>query len=308
MRRSAAALLLTLAATSAAPPPAPAQEETADWAVLLSTRLRVAPNITYLTAGGRDMKLDVYTPSGRGAPVPTVVFFHGGGWIRGEKEGPVLHVFPYLEMGWAVVNVQYRVAPIALAPAAVEDARCALRWVHQNAGEYGFDTTRIVATGHSAGGHLALALGVLSESAGFDRLCPRGPEPRVAAVVNWYGITDVNDLLEGANRKDWAVMWLGGEPEREELARRLSPLSHVRRGLPPILTIHGDSDRTVPHAHAVRMHAALDGAGVPNRLLTIPGGGHGGLSPEQLLSTYAVIRDYLAGHGITRTRTSERRP
>lgn len=301
-------MLLALLAATLAPCRAGAQSTSADWAVLLSTMVRVAPNVTYLTAGGREMKLDVYTPSGRRAPVPTVVFFHGGGWIRGEKEGPVLHVFPYLEMGWAVVNVQYRVAPIALAPAAVEDARCALRWVHRNAGEYGFDTTRVVATGHSAGGHLALALGVLSDSAGFDRLCPAGPEPRVAAVVNWYGITDVNDLLEGPNRENWAVMWLGGQPDREELARRLSPLTHVRRGLPPVLTIHGDSDRTVPYSHAVRLHSALDRAGVPNRLLTIPGGGHGGLNREQLLSTYGVIRDFLAGHGITRIPTSGANP
>src|SRR5438477_8117682 len=102
---------------------------------------------------------------------------------------------PYLEMGWAVVNVEYRLARASLAPAAVEDCRCALRWVIKNAKDYNFDINRIVVTGHSAGGHLALTTGMLPASAGLDRECHGPEELKVAAIINWYGITDVNDLL-----------------------------------------------------------------------------------------------------------------
>jgi acetyl esterase/lipase len=271
-----------------------------DWSVLLSRRYAVAPNVTYLEVDGWEGKADVYRPTQAGGPVPTVIFFHGGGWIRGDKEGPVLHVMPYIAMGFAVVNVEYRVAPIAKAPAAVQDGRCALRWVYRNAARMGFDTTRVIATGHSAGGHLALTTGMLPSDAGLDTLCPGPEELKVAAVVNWYGITDVGDVLEGPNREAWADEWIGTGPDRAELVRRLSPLTYVRADLPPILTIHGDQDSTVPHVHALRLHAALEPAGVPNELLTIPGAGHGGLDDEQLLMAYSRVRDFLQRHGIYR--------
>lgn len=297
--------LLALVAAALLPGRLAAQADPVwDWAVLLSGEYGVSPNVTYLKVGDWEGKLDVYRPSRRAAPepVPTVIFFHGGGWIRGDKEGPVLHVFPYIAMGWAVVNVEYRMAPTALAPAAVQDGRCALRWVWRNARERGFDTTRIVVTGHSAGGHLALTTGMLRSSDGYDDLCPGPEEPRVAAIVNWYGITDVNDVLAGPNQEAWAVTWLGDRPEKEELARRLSPLSYARRDLPPILTLHGDKDTTVPHTHAVRLDQALTRAGATHQLLTLPGVGHGGLNREQLRQTYGAIRDFLARHGI-RART-----
>lgn len=288
------ALLLTLTA-----PVASAQtplSETAAWAATL--RYRITPNITYHTASNYEAKLDVYQPVGVEGPLPTVIFIHGGGWVGGTKEGYFFNTLPYIEMGWAVVNVEYRLARVALAPAAVEDCRCALRWVIRNAKEYGFDPARIVVTGTSAGGHLSLMTGLLTPEAGLDRQC-FGPEPlRVAAVVNFYGITDVNDLLEGSNQKAYAVQWLGSLPNRDEVARRVSPLTWVRPGLPPVLTIHGDADPTVPYAHATRLRDALTGAGIPNQLLTIPGGRHGGFSKEEYLKVHATIREFLARHGL----------
>ena len=210
----------------------------------------------------------------------------------------MLHVMPYIAMGFAVLNVEYRVAPEAKAPAAVQDARCALHWVYDNAARLGFDTTRVIATGHSAGAHLALMTGLLSEEDGLDTLCPGSHEPNVAAIVNWFGITDVADVLEGPNREAWAEEWIGTDPGRERLVRHLSPLTHVDGQLPAILTIHGDRDETVPHQHAVRLHDALELAGAPNELLTIEGVGHGGLSEEQLRTAYATMRDFLERHGI----------
>jgi acetyl esterase/lipase len=113
----------------------------------------------------------------------------------------MLAFLPYLETGWSVVNVEYRLARVSLAPAAVEDCRCALRWVIRNAKQYNFDTNKIVVTGHSAGGHLALTTGILPASAGLDRQCPGNEELKVAAIVNWFGITDVVDLLDGATSR-----------------------------------------------------------------------------------------------------------
>lgn len=110
----------------------------------------------------------------------------------------------------------------------------------------------------------------------------------------------VNDLLEGENRQSYAVTWLGSQSDRHEIARRVSPLSYVRPGLPPVLTIHGDADRAVPYEHAVRLHRALDESGVPNQLVTVPGGRHGRFSRAELLRIHVATREFLKKHGFKR--------
>lgn len=262
----------------------------------LAARYRVFPNQVYHTGSNWDATLDVYAPRDTSVRAPTLVYIHGGGWVGGAKEQNLGALLPYLTSGWTVVNVEYRLARVAQAPAAVEDCRCALRWLLARADRFGIDRDRIVVTGHSAGGHLSLTTGMLPLSAGLDRQCAGGDELQVAAIVNWYGITDVRDLLDGPNTKSYAVAWLGSRPDRNEIATWLSPLTYVRAGLPPIITIHGDADGVVPYSHATGLHEALERAGVPNRLVTIPGGGHGGFTREQDGRAYAAIEAFLAEH------------
>jgi acetyl esterase/lipase len=309
IKKSARLVLLPVLFVFALSTNSQAQSKLSDTAALaadLTIGYRVTPNITYLIANNYEAKLDVYTPRGESGPVPTLVYIHGGGWVRGTKEGAFLNVMPYLEMGWAVVNVEYRVGSVSLAPAAVEDCRCALHWVIRNAKENNFDTSKIVVTGHSAGGHLSLITGMLPASAGLDRQCfndedIKNPEVKVAAIINWYGITDVNDLLDDSmNVKSYAVQWLGSLPNRAEVARRVSPIRYVRAGLPPILTIHGDADPTVPYSHAVKLHEALTNAGVVNRLLTIPNGKHGGFTRDETMKIFSTIREFLTEQKITK--------
>jgi acetyl esterase/lipase len=288
-----AALLFLLA-------PAPAADDASamDWASVIGNEYRVLPNITYQVANQYEAKLDVYLPRNGRAPAATLVYIHGGGWVGGTKESVVLRLLPYMKLGMAVVNVEYRLARVSLAPAAVADCRCALRWVIEHAEEHGFDTSRIVVTGGSAGGHLALMTGMLDPAAGLDNECTGSKPLSVAAILNYYGITDVNDLLRGASQKSYAVRWLGSLAHAQEVAKRVSPLTYVRQGLPPILTIHGDADPTVPYQHAVRLHEALQKVAVPNELLTVPGGRHGGFTNEETLKIQKSIGEFLRKHGI----------
>ena len=94
---------------------------------------------------------------------------------------------------------------------------------------------------------LALMLGMMADQ-GFDKNCPAGTTPKVAAVINWFGVTDVNDVIDGPHKADAALRWFGNMalPEAMALAKKLSPINYVRNGLPPILTIQGDADKTVP--------------------------------------------------------------
>jgi acetyl esterase/lipase len=270
----------------------------ATWATHAANEYQIFPNITYSVNNNYESKLDIYKRRDATTPQPTLIWIHGGGWTGGTKEAAVMSLMPWFEMGWNVVNVEYRLARISLAPAAVEDCLCALRFVAAQAKTYGIDTTRLVVSGDSAGGHLALTTGMIPESAGLDRQCPGVPLPKVAAIIDWYGITDVIDLLDGPNRKAYAVQWLGSMPNREEIARRVSPLSFVVAGLPPVLSIQGDADPTVPYSHSVRLQEALEKVGVPHQLVTIPGGKHGNFTPEERTTIYLAIHQFLAKHGL----------
>jgi len=286
--------LLMFSMLSIVASPARAQDSPLAWAARLEIEYRIVPNVTYLTSSNYESKLDLYVTRTADKPLPTLIWIHGGGWTGGVKESAT-GIPAYLAMGMNVVNVEYRLARTASAPAAVEDCRCALRWVIQHAKEYGIDVNRLVVSGGSAGGHLALTTGMLPASAGLDRQCPGPDNLKVAAIVNWFGISDVNELLDGPNMKAYAVAWLGSALDRDQIAKRVSPLTYVRPGVPPILTIHGDADPTVPYTQSVRLHKALADAGVPNELMTMAGGKHGYAccTPAQRVQAYAKIREFL---------------
>ncbi len=260
---------------------------------LLSTRYRVEPNLTYLTVNGWNGRVDLYLPLHAVAPAATFVYFHGGGWVTGSKDEAVLEVLPYLAMGFAVVNVDYRLAQVAPAPAAVEDGRCALRWVFRHAQQYGLDPDRIVVGGMSAGGHLAMLTAMAPDGAGFDRLCPGNEQLKVAAVVNFFGIVDVLDILVGAHARDFATGWFANLPGREKLARDLSPIAYVRPHGPPVITVHGDADPVVPYEHALRLTKALDAAGIANKLVTVHGGKHGDFGGDDMVRCARAVRRFL---------------
>lgn len=267
--------------------------DTAAWSATVQNDFRVVSNITYMKANNMELKVDVYTPRNSDGPVPTFIYYHGGGWVGGNKDANVLRLMPYLQQGWAAVNVQYRLGDVSLAPAAVEDSLCALRWVGRNAAQYGFDTDRLVVSGNSAGGHLALTTGMLPTDSDLGNQCAGTETPEVAAIVNWYGITDVGDVLEGENQKGYAVRWMGSMPDRMEVASRVSPLNYVRSDLPPTITIHGDADPTVPYTHAVQLHESLNQAEVTNQLVTVPNGRHGGFPANEMLRIYDAIFTFL---------------
>jgi acetyl esterase/lipase len=277
---------------------ASAQAPTSPFSTDAGARYWVQPDIVYGSANNTPLKLDVWYPNAVKSPTPTLVYIHGGGWIFGTKETSVLEFLPFLEKGWRVVNVEYRMASNSHAPAAVEDTRCALRWVFQNAKQWNFDTTKIVLTGHSAGGHLSLITGMLPKGTTLDNNCYGDEDLKVAAIINWFGISDVNDLIDGPNVKNYAMMWMGSQKDPAEIARSVSPLTYVRAGLPPIISIHGDKDNVVPYSQSVRLHKALTEAKVKNELVTISGGGHGDFTRAEFIRAYDAIWKFLKDNRI----------
>lgn len=241
--------------------------------------------------------LDILQPKSSGNdPVPGVVVFHGGGWVHSGKETAYRSLcLPYLQRGFVVANVEYRVASQATAPTAVTDALNATHWFFKHAREYHVDPKRIVVTGGSAGGHLALMVGMTPKSAHLGPLSP------VAAVIDGYGITDAVELLNGPNRQFWAGDWIPAGPARVELAMRVSPMTYVRHDLPPIFIAQGADDHTVPVEQSVRLHDALQMDGVPSELVIVPDAKHG-FSREQWNTLDEKIFAFLKEHGIVGPR------
>jgi acetyl esterase/lipase len=224
---------------------------------------------------------------------PGVIVIHGGGWVEGEKESVVERFcVPFVQHGFVVANVEYRLAKAALAPAAVNDVLNAAKWFHDHAAEYKVDADRMVVTGDSAGGHLALMVGMTPASADL------GPATKISAIIDFYGIADVTDQIEGANQRPYAVAWLPEQAHRMELARRLSPIGYVRKGLPPVLAIHGDADSMVPFDQSVRLTSALKSAGADAELIPVPGGQHG-FTPDQMDKLWPRIFKWLKKHKIS---------
>jgi dipeptidyl aminopeptidase/acylaminoacyl peptidase len=102
-----------------------------------------------------------------------------------------------------------------------------------------------------------------------------GPVTKIAAAIDFYGVTDVRALLEGPAKRDFAGQWLGSQPDAPTLAKRLSPLTYVRKDVPPVLAIHGDADKVVPYAQSEQLIGSLKQAGAKAELITVAGGGHG---------------------------------
>jgi pectinesterase len=241
---------------------------------------RVKPDIEYAQAGGESLRLDAFTPVGKG-PFPAVIFVHGGGWSAGDKTGGNDPLFaPLAQRGVAWFTVNYRLAPKHHYPAPVEDVQAAIRWVKANAREFNIDPNRLALVGESAGGQLVAQAAVLAKD-----------DTRVAAVVPFYAPVDFIADMERRGGLSVSMRGLFGRTEARadeatlQLLREASPINHVRAGLPPFLLVHGTGDMSVLYNWSPQFQAKLKAAGVPCDLITIPDGVHGmarweGIAPE----------------------------
>jgi acetyl esterase/lipase len=241
------------------------------------TKIKTAHDVTYTKAGDRELKLDIAEPAEGDGPFPAVVFIHGGGWAAGDKSSyrPLLDVLA--KHGYVAISVQYRFAPDDVFPAQIHDVKAAVRWLRAHAKEHKVDVERIGATGGSAGGHLALLLGVTDADDGLEGDVEKdAPSSRVQAVVNFFGPTDllakdIPPVSQGILKK-----FLGGTvDEKTDLAKQASPLTYVTKDDPPILTFQGTKDPLVPGSQAVYLGAAMTRAEVPGRVEFLIGAGHG---------------------------------
>jgi acetyl esterase/lipase len=194
-----------------------------------------------------------------------------------------------LERGWNVVNVNYRQGP-GTAPQAVDDVMCAYQRVIEIVEASGIPTDQVVVSGASAGGHLALLVGMLNSDGNHP--CRTASPPK--AVVNWFGITDIEEVQEFLSETrpegNYAAAWIGNAAKVNEISSQYSPLFLVTENTPPIITVHGDVDTVVPYEQASALHESLSTA---NRLITIEDGNHSGFSDAQYRDAFQAIFQFI---------------
>jgi acetyl esterase/lipase len=242
----------------------------------------VFKDVEYVTGGHERQKLDIHLPVERSeAPLPLIIWVHGGAWQGGSKENCPARRF--VQRGYAVASVNYRLSQHAVFPAQIEDCKAAVRYLRANAGKYGFDPNQFGVWGASAGGHLVALLGATGDVKEFEKGENLNVSSRVQAVCDYFGPTDFT-LISGFpstmdhDAPDSPEARLIGGPiqQNKDKCKRANPITYVTKDDPPFLIVHGDRDPLVPHNQSEILCEALQKAGVKVKLHIVEGGGHGG--------------------------------
>lgn len=236
--------------------------------------------------GTPELRLFVVKPAGwtAGDKRPALVFFFGGGWTTGTPAKSVFWAKFAASLGMVGIAPDYRTkgrhdtSPLV----AVADARAALRWVQDHAGELGIDPARIVVGGNSAGGHVALWTAIAHAPPGSDAATSPATQP--AALVLFSAVSDTSPAT------GYTPQRFGGE------ATALSPVHQLDPHMPPVLLFHGDADTLVPPRQALALRDRLVATGNSCELHLIPGGGHnfGQDVPVWQEKSRALMREFFA--------------
>ena len=238
--------------------------------------------------------LTICTPPTAHAPSPAVLMIHGGGWQGGSRLGATGRCVQYAEQGVVAIAVDYRLttgSPATRWPAQFNDVQLALRWVRSHAGDYGIDPAHICAEGESAGGQLALLLGVVPGiEAGDSQATLALTSPRADCVIAISGPTNFITYSQPYPRLVSRLIGPLDDDGTRAMETDASPLLRLHSGMPPTLLIHGHSDSAVPFDQAVTMYDALVRVGTPAWLIDYQGD-HvlRGMSPLQKQATWRLV-------------------
>jgi acetyl esterase/lipase len=239
--------------------------------------------------------------------MPVVVFIHGGGWQKGDKQAGLGRLIPLVQKGYFGATINYRLTDIAPFPAQIEDCKCAIRWVRAHAKEYNLDPDHIGVWGGSAGGHLVALLGTSGRAKALEG---KGGWPdqssNVQAVADYFGPADFLYWAEEAKKKGVELQQLeaqhagsaitkllGGKfSEKMDVAKQASPVTYIDKNDPPVFIGHGEKDQLVPLSQSQVFCDALKKAGVEATLHVVKGAGHGFRDPE----TDKMVADFFDKH------------
>jgi acetyl esterase/lipase len=238
-------------------------------------------DVVYANDGGLERKLQIILPQRAGYKFPLVVFVQGSAWRPQDLYAAIPNLSHVAAKGYVIASVEIRHTDIAKFPAAIEDVKCAIRYMRKHAEEYGIDPARVAVWGDSSGGHLALMTGLTMGE--YDNGLYSEQSDAVNAVVDYYGVSDLltlgkyNDILDHDAADSPEGLLIGGRvKDHAELAKQASPIHQdLSRDLPPFLIIHGDSDSIVHVNQSIEMYKALREHGQRALFYKVVGGEHG---------------------------------
>ena len=261
----------------------------------------------YRTVDGLDLKADVYRPDDKTVR-PVILWIHGGALIGGSRKSMQRQISErFLGAGYAIVSIDYRLAPETKLPGILEDVEAAYTWLHDKGPELlHVDARKIAVMGGSAGGYLTLATGhraqprpaVLVALWGYgDLIGPWYSEPsefyrrqplvsREEALAGVSGPPVENDAKNSKQRFRfylycrqqglWPNLVGGWDPRTDaDKFRPYEPVRNVTADYPPTILVHGTEDTDVPHEQSVLMAREFERAGVKHNFVSVPGAGHG---------------------------------
>ena len=254
-------------------------------------------DVPYIDDGEVKHLLDIYLPLEGEGPYTTLFVTHPGGFADGMKEWMFPFANHFASKGYAVVPINYRLAPDSTYPAQMEDAFCALAWLHKNAVEYNLDANRIVAFGYSAGATLSNLIGTIDDPSIYLSNCPY-EMPSSHWVRGTVSLAGVADFAANPDRMD--LLALMGQPYAEipERWQEASPTTYVDGSEASFLLAHGLVDEEVPFAESETFAAALEAAGATVTVEPIPDAGHFfpvDFESEQTLHFLAMAEAFLDG-------------
>ena len=261
----------------------------------------------YAVVGGQRLYADIYLPDRQvhPSPWPTVFMMHGGGFVRGSRSDGRNWDRWFAQRGYAVFDVDYRLAPPIAWNLAAPDVACAMAWVQSHAERLHIVPDRSLIVGQSAGASLALQVAYGLGDRTFASSCG-GSVHQPDAVFALYPAEDFGLLWTADQRvgpldtRDVDITYIGGPPAQfPDRYLAVSPLAHVRAGLPPTLIAYGEEDHLIPISAHRQMAEKLTKAGVPNVLLVVPYSDHAydalwGSIGGQI--TRHVLGDFLSQH------------
>lgn len=246
----------------------------------------------YKTAGSFNLDMHIFLPGNAitTAKRPVIIYFHGGSWSEGKPDWFFYECNNYAKKGWVACAVEYRTySRFGTLPfEAVKDARSAIRWLRQHAGELNIDTNRIVASGNSAGGHLVICTALANKWNEKTDDLHFSPIPNIL-MVN-AGVYDLTDEQ---------TAWIRKDLQNKEIVKQISPTHLVKKDFPPALIIHGTNDENVSFETAKTFTDKMANAG-NNTIQFQPLGGAGHFiwyDPQYSSKVSKLRKDFLYRHG-----------
>lgn len=223
---------------------------------------RIADGLSY--GPHERLRLDIWAPADKRrpeGPLPVIVFFYGGGWHSGARQDYGFAAAAFATQGFIAIVPDYRLVPSVRYPAFVWDAALALRWVRRHIADYGGDPEQIAIVGHSAGAYIGAMLAIDPRWLEGVKL----PSETIRAGVLMSGPYDFAPFRERRGRGAF-----GHWPDPAET----QPVNHCHGEVPPLLLLHGRSDRIVFAKNSRNLAARLEASGAPVSLITYPGANH----------------------------------